>query len=142
MVLGQANFTYNLADFPSARKLNSPQGVAIDASGNLYVADVENSRVLGWNSAMAFANGSPADLVIGQPDFYSTTCNSSGISASSLCNPVGVAVDGSGNLYVADTDNNRVLEYNTPFGGSFPSAGGVRQPGVRAGGQLYFEYRQ
>ncbi len=124
VVLGQANFTYNLADFPSARKLNSPQGVAIDASGNLYVADVENSRVLGWNSAMAFANGSPANLVIGQPDFYSTSCNSSGISASSLCNPVGVAVDGSGNLYVADTDNNRVLEYNTPFGGSFPSAGG------------------
>ena len=32
-----------------------------------------------------------------------------------LCSPIGVAVDASGNLYVADSGNNRVLEYNTPL---------------------------
>jgi len=124
LVLGQANFTYNAANFPSARKLNAPQGVAIDVNGNLYVADVNNSRVLGWKDGTAFANGSAADLVIGQPDFNSTACNSGGVSGSSLCSPYAVAVDLSGNLYVADQGNNRVLEYNTPFAGSFPPAGG------------------
>jgi sugar lactone lactonase YvrE len=129
IVLGQANFTCSAANSPDARKLNSPQGVAIDASGDLYVADVQNSRVLGWkgvNGVTAFSNGAPADLVIGQPDFCSTAYNSGGTSGSSLYYPLGVAVDGSGNLYVADTSNNRVLEYTTPFAGcsSFPCVGG------------------
>ena len=124
IVLGQGNFTYNTANPPDAHKLSSPQGVAVDASGHLYIADTANSRVLGWRDETAFTNGSSADLVIGQPDFYSFTSNNGGVSASSLSDPSGVAVDGSGNLYVADKQNNRVLEYNTPFGGSFPSAGG------------------
>ena len=58
-------------------------------------------------------NGSAADLVIGQPDFYSTKVNA--VSASSLNGPVGVTVDSAGNLYVADTGNLRVLEYDSPF---------------------------
>ena len=129
VVLGQANFTYNTANSPDARKLYNPQGVAIDASttpNGLYVADRSNNRVLGYKDAATFVNGGPADLVIGQPDFYSTASNSGGTSGSSLYNPVGVAVDGSGNLYVADSGNNRVLEYNAPFAGcgSFPCVGG------------------
>ncbi|WP_333647514.1 hypothetical protein [Candidatus Binatus sp.] len=128
-------------------KLYNPQGVAIDASttpNGLYVADRSNNRVLGYKDAATFVNGGPADLVIGQPDFYSTASNSGGTSGSSLYNPVGVAVDGSGNLYVADSGNNRVLEYNAPFAGcgSFPCVGGGRQYCVRAGGQPYFEYRE
>ena len=44
-------------------------------------------------------------------------CNAprSPATAEGLCFPEGVAVDGSGHLYVADTDNNRVLEYDTPL---------------------------
>ena len=47
--------------------------------------------------------------------------------AGSICNPAGVAVDGAGNLYVADTVNNRVLEYSNPFAAcanTFPCVGG------------------
>ncbi|MGA8792471.1 hypothetical protein [Candidatus Binatus sp.] len=133
LVLGQANFTYNAPNFPDAQKLNSPQGVAIDASttpNRLYVADVQNSRVLGWKDVTAFTNGAPADLVIGQPDPYSTACNSDtgggNPTDDDLCNPYGVAVDAAGNLYVADANNNRVLKYTTPFAGcgSFPCVGG------------------
>ena len=133
IVLGQANFTYNLPNSADAHKLYSPRGVAVDASGHLYVADANNSRVLGWKSVAAFTNGSPADadLVIGQPDFYSTACKydtgGGNPTANDLCYPYGVAVDAVGNLYVADTSNNRVLEYNTPFAGcdnSFPCVGG------------------
>src|SRR5208282_6759293 len=94
IVLGQFNLIYNSANFPDPRKLNSPQGVAIDASATpnrIYVADAYNSRVLGWKDVTAFTNGSAADLVIGQPDPYSTACNSDTSGGNptddDLCNP-------------------------------------------------------
>src|SRR6202023_1989192 len=103
--------------------------VAIDTSvipNRLYVADAGNNRVLGWRDVTAIANDSPADLVMGQPDFVSSTCNNGGVSASSLCDSDEVAVDGAGNLYIGDNLNHRVLEYNNPFAGcaSFPCVGG------------------
>src|SRR5208282_6053886 len=134
IVLGQFNLKYNSANFAGPRKVNSPQGVAIDASATpnrIYVADAYNSRVLGWKDVTAFTNGSAADLVIGQPDPYLTACNSDTSGGNptddDLCNPYGVAVDAFGNLYVADSSNNRVLEYHTPFAGcgSFPCVGGA-----------------
>jgi sugar lactone lactonase YvrE len=79
------------------------------------VADWLNNRVLGWHGAGAFVNGAPADIVIGQPSFADYDCNHGGLSASNLCAPLGVGVDGAGNLYVADTGNDRVLEYDSPF---------------------------
>ena len=118
-VLGQMDFIHNTQNFADASTLDiqrSGTGVAIDQSSvpnRVYMGDVINNRVLGWASAAALSNGKAADIVISQPDFFSTTCNNGGVSASSLCAPVGVAVDGSGNLYVADNINNRVLEYNT-----------------------------
>jgi large repetitive protein len=55
-----------------------------------------------------------ADAVYGQGgSFTSHDWNHGGISATSLYNPSGVAVDSSGGLYVADTSNNRVLYYPT-----------------------------
>ncbi len=120
-VLGQMDFAHATQNFADASTLDLQRNitaVAIDQSSvpnRVYVADPANSRVLGWSSAAALSNGKAADLVIGQPDFFSTTCNNGGVSASSLCFPTGVAVDGSGNLYVADNNNSRVLEYNTPF---------------------------
>jgi hypothetical protein len=80
------------------------------------VADYNNSRVLGYTNAITFASNAPANLVIGQPDLYSSACNQNGPEgANTLCNPQGVAVDKSGNLYVADYNNSRVLKYTPPF---------------------------
>ena len=132
-VLGQLDLTHQMLNLTDAQGLWNPQAVAIDASvmpNRLYVADFNNSRVLGWKNTGSFANGAPADLVIGQPDFLSYFCNGASAtetSAGSLCFPEGVAVDGSGNLYVADTDNSRVLEYANPFSAcnnTFPCVGG------------------
>ena len=130
VVLGQADLLHNGINNPTAAALQAPEGLAIDSSGGsnrLYVADSNNNRVLGWANAGAFLNGSPADIVIGQPDARSVACNdgvavgdSSGVGADSLCNPVDVAVDSSGHLYVADAGNNRVLEYDDPFGAPLP----------------------
>ena len=131
-VLGQLDLTHQMMNLTDAQGLWNPQAVAIDASATpnrLYVADFNNSRVLGWRDTGSFANGAPADLVIGQPDFLSYFCNGASgtdIGAGSLCFPEGVAVDGSGNLYVADTDNNRLLKYANPFmacNNTFPCVG-------------------
>src|SRR5271154_1701081 len=128
-VLGQFDLVHNGLNLIDANGIWSPRAIAIDSSvtpNRLYVSDSGNSRILGYKDAATFGNGGAADLVIGQPDFISGTseldfgCVSA--SANSLCDPVGVAVDSAGNLYVADTGNSRVLEYSAPFAacGSFP----------------------
>jgi sugar lactone lactonase YvrE len=91
-----------------ASSLNNPTATAVDANGNLYVADRSNSRVL------FYPRGSTtATRVYGQNgSFTSTTPNNGGVSANSLGGEVfGVAVDPSGNLYIADGANYRVLFY-------------------------------
>lgn len=140
-VLGQYDFTRNIANLVDAKGIAlsatlypssyDAGWVAVDTSGathHLYASDTLNHRVLGWLNADSFANGARADLVIGQPDFLSWTANNGGLGASSLNWPLGVAVDGSGNLYVADAGNGRVLEYDNPFAtcaGNFPCIGGA-----------------
>ena len=115
LVLGQVDFAKNAANLVDANGVLSPGGIAIDQSvspNRLYVADTENNRILKYNDVTALINGSPADIVIGQADFNSYLCNQGGAAgANTLCNPGAVAVDSSGSLYVADTQNNRVLVY-------------------------------
>lgn len=112
------------ADGPNlveGRELFQPQALAVDNSVSppiLYVADYLNNRVLAWKNAAGFQKGDFADLVIGQRDRYSRDPRGpvpgSDLSTG-LYQPVGLAVDSKGNLYVADTGNNRVMRYPTPF---------------------------
>ena len=118
-VYGQGgSFTTNTSNKGgiSANSLSDPRGIALDASGNLYVADRANNRVL------YFAAGSTtATRVYGQGGVFTVnTANNGGVSAASLNSPYDVEVDGSGNLYVADRGNNRVLYY--PAGDTTASA--------------------
>jgi len=115
-VLGQITFTHDAPNFVDAHSLYWPSSVALDRSvtpNRIYVGDYQNDRVLGWSNAASFANGAPANLVIGQPDFF--TAPNGGISSSEQCGPIAVAVDSNGNLYVAEPCKSRVLEYNSPF---------------------------
>ena len=125
-MIGQPDFISSNCGSAGAATLCDPEAVAVDKSGNLYVADAGNSRVLEYtNPFAACANtfpcvGGPANLVFGQDgSFTSVGCDSDsgGTDSTSvdLCSPAGVAVDDSGNLYVADSGNNRVLEFNTPL---------------------------
>src|SRR6266404_8478130 len=124
-VLGQIDFSHNGLNNAGAASLFTPGPLAIDVNAlnqHLYVVDAQNHRVLGWNDSAAFVSGQNADLEIGQPDFQTTLCNSgtaigdlAGLGPDSLCGPGGVTVDAAGNLFVADSSNNRVLEYNQPF---------------------------
>ncbi|MGD1030700.1 MAG: immunoglobulin domain-containing protein [Opitutaceae bacterium] len=90
-VQGSANGTGNAARFCA------PLGIAVDGSGNLYVADTDNQtiRMVAPGGAVTTLGGSPG--VQGSADGTG--------SAARFCAPYGLAVDGSGNLYVADTYN-------------------------------------
>ena len=103
-VYGQPNYTSNAVGH-GATELNYPHGVAVDSAGGLYIADTFNNRVLHYPQG----NTTPY-RVYGQPTFVSK--ESYGVSPSTLAHPQGLAVDGTG-LYVADSDNNRVLHYSS-----------------------------
>ncbi len=118
LVLGQGAF--NKADpnrnngNPDGQTLLGPRGCGVDADGRLYVADQGNHRVLRYDPPIS--NGQFANKLYGQPDFKVGTGNIDGISATSMFVPVGVAVDPStGNMYVADSGNHRILEFADPL---------------------------
>jgi len=110
------------------RELWSPAGIALDAStGGLYVSDTLNNRVLGWRNAASFSNGAYADIVVGQPRgaFALTTTNPQGPAANGqqtrgLHWPTRHGGGHTGNLYVVDAGNNRILRYPTPFAAGNP----------------------
>jgi len=115
-VIGQPNLTSaqrNQDDnnpVPAANTLNNPEGVAVDANGNLYVVDQGNNRVLRF--AAPIVTNQTATRVYGQPDFVTATA---GTSETKMNTPVAADVDPvSGNLYIADSINHRVLEFADP----------------------------
>lgn len=98
----------------TATRLNKPSGLAIDASGNLYVADQGNFRIrkvdgsgvittiAGTGTAGPFVEGSAA--------------------TSAKINPFGMTMDGSGNIYFTD-DSHRVLKLEASSGNIYRIAG-------------------
>lgn len=104
-VLGQSTFTTS-AGATTATGMSQPIDVTNDASGNLYVSDRSNHRVLIYKNASAKANGAAADYVLGQANF---TTRTTGTTSSKFNTNYGVMADVSGNLYVTDQLNNRLL---------------------------------
>lgn len=102
------------------KDLCSPGGLAVDKSGNLWVADVNGDRVLEFPPPYT----SGASLILGQPNFTSGQANWCPLpctpsvnspTATGFGGPRGVAVDGVGNVFVSDSANNRVVEFSPPL---------------------------
>jgi sugar lactone lactonase YvrE len=123
IVLGQDNFSASTGIDINATQfnLNGPEGIAFDASGNLWVADSGYHRVVEFKSPLT--TGETESLVIGQSNFTTGVQDIPGCpfscsaltSSASLNGPTAVAFDSSGNLWVADPHAGRVLKYAAPL---------------------------
>jgi uncharacterized protein (TIGR03437 family) len=99
--------------------LKAPTGLVVDSSGNLYVADTGNNRVVRYPKPFSQTGYQIPDLIIGQTSFAGTGADTGGVKASTLslfpggsfAGRTGLAIDSSGNLWVADIGNNRVLRF-------------------------------
>ena len=103
-VLGQADFTTGTLGTTQAI-MNAPVDVAIDGNGRLYVSDIDNARVLIFNSAAGKANGANADNVLGQALY---TTNAQAVTQPGIYYAYGLTVGG-GYLYISDGGAGRVL---------------------------------
>ena len=101
---GNAGYTGDGGPATSAT-FNLPQGVAVDASGNLFVADTSNNVVRRIDAASGIIS-----TVAGNGSSGSTDSVGDGgpATSASLSVPERVAVDGGSNLYIADVAHNRV----------------------------------
>jgi DNA-binding beta-propeller fold protein YncE len=103
-----------------------PVGIAVDPTGKfVYVTDPSNNRLKKFSSSGQLLS------VLGCPNAFNQACNPSSVPGQ-FNNPLGVAVDASGNLYVADSGNNRIQRFDT--------AGNVTAWGSYGSGPGQFDY--
>lgn len=95
-------------------EFSSPSGIAIDAAGSVYVADKGNSvirKILPGGTVITIAgNGFPTYAL-----------NGTAALAASLCYPLGLGLDSSGNVFVADSQNDLVRELTVSTSSILPS---------------------
>jgi len=116
---------YGSADGTGATaRFSYPTGVAVDGAGNVYVADSDNNTI---------RKVTPAGVVTTLAGSSGQRGSADGAgAAASFYNPTGVAVDGAGNVYVADTDNYTIRRV-TPAGVVTTLAGTAGQYGSADG---------
>jgi sugar lactone lactonase YvrE len=111
----------------TAANLGNAWGVAVDAAGNVLVADALNHRVRKINTTTGIISTIAGMGFVG----FAGDGGAATAAACRLNEPTGVAVDGAGNIYIADNANNRVRKINTA--GIISTIAGVGLPYGYAG---------
>ena len=116
-------------------QLKEPYGVAVDASGNIYIADYYDSRIREVSASTGVITTVAGD------GSWAYGGDRGPATAAQLRNPWGVAVDGIGNIYIADFGNGRIREVSASTGVITTVAGGgssgLGDDGPATAAQLY-----
>ena len=127
IVIGQVDFQHAASNIPNGDPLQTsdiglrnPAGVAVDAAGNLWVADSGNGRVLRFSKPFEQQGQPRASLVLGQLALFGQPQTDQATSTQ-MRNPWGIAFLFDGSVFVSDPASNRVLLFRKPAGGDFRS---------------------
>jgi trimeric autotransporter adhesin len=102
-VAGDGTYGYKGDGGPAtSASLHNPWGIAVDASGNIYIADIDNHRIRLVTRSTGIITTVAGDGTFGYRG------DGGPATSAGLYYPYGVAVDASGNIYIADTSNNRI----------------------------------
>lgn len=101
--------------------IDSPSGIALDASGNLYLSDTHNHRIRRVDAATGIITSVAGT---GQPGFSG---DSASAKVAALNLPRGLALDSSGNLFLVDSSNQRIRRIDSATGQMSTIAGAGTQ---------------
>jgi hypothetical protein len=109
-----------IVNLTSGVSLNLPSGVAVDGAGNLYIADTGNQIIRKITAATGAISTVAGDGTAG----YRLSDDGGPATSAELNSPQGVTVDASGNLFIADTINDRIRRVDAVTGVITTAAGG------------------
>jgi sugar lactone lactonase YvrE len=110
-VAGDSTAGYNGDNIvATSAELNYPVSVAVDSAGNLYISDYDNGRIRKVTASTGIITTVAGNGTLGY--------NGDNIAATGaeIYLPDGLALDGAGNLYIADTQNNRIRKVTASTG--------------------------